>query len=107
MKYLRVPLGLALLSLTFVVGVIVRDVLHERQLKENVKEIRVGMTESDVINILGSPTSRRMSDIPGIYWCYGTDSFQDREEYCGKVEIEMSSLGSGGRVVIKVLPIIP
>ncbi|HUR97995.1 MAG TPA: outer membrane protein assembly factor BamE [Pyrinomonadaceae bacterium] len=105
MRYLRIPLGFLLLVLTFVIGVVGRDTLHERWLIENAKQIRPGMSESEVTTILGSPTSRHMSDITGVYWCYGSDSFQDRADYCGEVEIEMSSTRPGR--VLKVLPIIP
>lgn len=60
------------------------------------------MPKQEVIEIIGEPTSRHMVDSPGTYWCYGSDSFEDREEYCGNAAIEM-----GANVVLSVPPIIP
>ncbi len=88
---------------TFLSGVTIRDAYQERWLKKNVKLIHPGMTDQEVIAILGRPTSRHMSDIPGDYWCWGSDSFSDNPDYCGKVTLQMGPTG----IVEKVLPIIP
>ena len=58
------------------------------------------MSEGEVIQILGKPTDRAMSDIPGTYWCYRTDLvFQlidDNPDSMGHLVLEM---GSNGKVV--------
>ncbi|HQZ97020.1 MAG TPA: hypothetical protein PLP21_11935 [Pyrinomonadaceae bacterium] len=35
--------------------------------------------EAQVISILGEPASRAMIDAPGLYWCYGSDSWKQWE----------------------------
>lgn len=102
MSYFRVPLGIALLISTFVAGVLIRDYLHERYLKANVSRIQPGMSSAEVTAILGPPTSKHISDIPGVCWCFGSDSFESHEEYCGKVSIEMSRDGH----VVAISPVI-
>ena len=57
---------------------------------ENISRIQPGMTDAEVIDILGKPTIRKMSDIPGEYWCFGSDTFAFQESYRGSVMIEMS-----------------
>ena len=96
LSYFRIPLGIAILISTFVAGVLVQDYARERYLKANIDRIQPGMTSAEVIAILGPPTSKHMSDIEGLYWCFGSDSFETHAEYCGTVSIEMSR---GGRVV--------
>ena len=57
------------------------------------------MSESEVIQILGRPTSQDMSDIPGTYWSYRTDlvnALIDDNPDMGYLVLEMSS---DGRVV--------
>jgi hypothetical protein len=110
-KYAKIPrmgrltkLGKIMLGLAFFFGafegsVLLRDRLYERQLQTNKSRIKAGMSEAEVIAILGQPTSKHMSDIPGLYWCYGSDtsdSWDYEGVYCGTVGIEMSP---GGRVV--------
>src|SRR6185369_8891365 len=84
MKYSHIPLYLILLIASFFGAVFVRDYLYEEWLKSNITRIHVGMTDQEVINILGKPTTMHMSDEPGEIWCYGSDSFSDNPEYCGK-----------------------
>lgn len=88
---------------TFVGSVKLHDSYRESWLTEQVKLIRLDMSKDEVIQILGKPTSSHISDIPGVYWCYGSDSFNTYEEYCGKVSLEMSRYGR----VASILPTIP
>ena len=101
-KYFRLIMGLMLLATTFLGGVIIRDRLHAKWLKQNVNRIQLGMSEAEVIGILGSPVNRHMTDGPGEIWCYTTDSFDDYDENCGPVAIDMSPSR-----VTKVLPVTP
>lgn len=100
---LSCSIGLVLFVTTFVGSVVVRDAYEEGWLKENVVRIQPGMPESELIEILGKPTSYHMSDEPGTYWCYGSNSFNTSEEYCDKVMVLM---GSNNRV-IEVGAIVP
>jgi len=95
--------GFVLFLITFIGSVQVRDSIHESWIKSQVRQVGTGMTKQEVIKILGQPTSYHMSDEPGTYWCYGSDSFNSYEEYCGKV---MLFMGSDDRVV-RVGEIIP
>ena len=55
------------------------------------------MPEAEVIAILGEPTSKAMTDTPGLYWCYGSDSWKQWElgdEYCGTTALQMSRDGN-------------
>ncbi len=103
MKVIRITLGIFILLIVFVGSVLISDRYREYRLKENIKRVQPGMTAEEVIAIMGRPTSHHMSDIPGEYWCWGSDSFEDHPEYCGKVMLEM---GPGKRVV-SISPVIP
>jgi hypothetical protein len=96
MRVLSGILGLTIFCLTFLGSVHVRDSYHEEWLKTNILQVQPGMTEREVIQILGKPTSYHMSDEPGTNWCYGSDSFNTYEAYCGKVALLM---GSNNRVI--------
>ncbi len=98
-KIVKIAIGLILLIVCFVGSIAVRDRWRENHLQANKGKITVGMSEAEVISILGEPTSKHMSDIPGLYWCYGSDTWREwayNDEYCGNTLLEMSS---GGRVV--------
>ena len=45
----------------------------DSHLRHNIHKIEIGMSEDEVVKILGNPTSRAISDIPGTYWYYRTD----------------------------------
>lgn len=72
----------------------------DSQLRQNIHKVNVGMSEDEVIQILGKPTDRVMSDIPGTYWCYRTDLvhrlIDDNPDTEGYLVLEM---GSNGKVV--------
>lgn len=90
--------GLILLAATFTSNVLISNGISEYRLRKNVKQISAGMTDQEVIAILGKPTSGNMSDIgPGRYWIYQTDSF-DLEYTGGYLVLEMS----GKNTVVKV-----
>lgn len=85
----------------FLGSVEVRDQVYERSLKANVHRIQAGMSAANVVSILGEPTSKNISDIPGVYWCYGSstwDRWSYGEVYCGEIIFEMSD-HRGGHVV--------
>lgn len=103
MKVIQIIVGFVLFIGIFLGSVKIHDRYHEYWLKETIKGVRPGMTDFEVIRILGKPTSRHMSDIPGEYWCYGSDSFNDSEDYCGKVMLEMGP----GKHVVSISPAIP
>lgn len=66
--------GLFIFSFCFTVSVFLRSYYNEKRLRNDIHKIKVGMTEEEVIEILGEPYKKQMSDIPGRYWCYKTDS---------------------------------
>jgi hypothetical protein len=103
MKAVRIIVG-ALLGLSiFIAAVNIRDYIYEAHIRANIGRITVGMPAKEVISILGKPTSRAISDIPGEYWCYGSDSWManETEEYCGSILIEMSSVNEDQAHVVK------
>ena len=88
--------GLIIFLICFTSSVKLRDHFYEQSLINNIQKIKVGMSEDEVIKILGKPSSREMSDIPGEYWCYDTDSIGrtfdvQSEVRCGHLLLEMSS----------------
>jgi hypothetical protein len=59
--------GFLVLFACFLVFIAVRDGRREDRLQANKGRITVGMSEAEVISILGEPTSKAMSDTPGLY----------------------------------------
>ncbi len=100
---LKCTVGFLLFLTTFVGSVEIRDRAYEAWVKNQVARVVPGMTDKQVISIIGKPTSYHMSDEPGSYWCYGSNSFNSYEEYCGKV---MLLMGTDNRV-IRVGEVIP
>ncbi|MEQ1607087.1 MAG: hypothetical protein ABL999_19655, partial [Pyrinomonadaceae bacterium] len=52
------------------------------------------MSEAEVISILGEPTSKAMSDTPGLYWCCGNDTLEqwdDGDVYCGHTMFQIAA----------------
>lgn len=43
-----------------------------KQIQAKKGRITIGMSEAEVISILGEPTSKALIDIPRLYWCYGS-----------------------------------
>ena len=73
---------------------------RDSQLRQNIHRVKVGMSEDEVIQILGKPTARAISDIPGTYWHYRTDLvyqlIDDNPDSVGYLVLEM---GSNGKVI--------
>ena len=83
-------IGLMLLAATFTSGVLITDSISDYRLRKNIKQISAGMTEEEVVAILGEPTDKLMSDIdPGRYWLYQTDSI-NLNNTDGYLVLEMS-----------------
>ena len=58
--------------------------------------VTIGMSEAEVISILGEPTSKATIDTPGLYWCYGRETRADWERsdvYCRNTALQMSPDG--------------
>lgn len=89
--------GFIIFLACFTASVKVRDYFYEQSLRTNIKLIKVGMSEAEVIGILGEPTDKQMSDIPGRYWCYETDTFaralDDTQNRLGRLLLQMSRDG--------------
>lgn len=72
----------------------------DRELRSNISRVHPGMDEHEVIRILGEPTHRKISDIPGTYWSYDTDVvgrlLSDNPDRMGHLVLEM---GADGKVV--------
>src|SRR5215467_15026334 len=95
-RSIRIVIGSLLLLLTFYVGVSLRDELAAQALVENTKKLQLGMSEAEVIAILGKPTRRQISDVPGVYWFYDPSSWPRDEEYMGSAMLYM---GRDGRLL--------
>jgi hypothetical protein len=74
-KIRRLLVYLVLMAITFVTGASVDDYYAQRRFSENVKKIEIGMSENEVTDLLGKPTSRTISDIEGEYLCFSGGSF--------------------------------
>jgi outer membrane protein assembly factor BamE (lipoprotein component of BamABCDE complex) len=69
-----VAAGLIIFAVCFLTSVLIRDYVHEQQLRGNIRKVKVGMTQQEVIEILGKPNNIWMSDGDGNRWCYNTNS---------------------------------
>ena len=58
MKIGRIIIRLSLLAVTFVTGASVDDYYAQKQFRENIKKVRLGMSEAEVVEILGKPIYR-------------------------------------------------
>jgi outer membrane protein assembly factor BamE (lipoprotein component of BamABCDE complex) len=104
-KIIFTIIGLFIFLVCFMASVKLRDYFYETQLRNNIQKIKIGMSEQEVIEILGKPSNRFSSDSPTNYWCYDTDSIaqtleEQSEMRCGNILIEMSFYKDGK--VIKV-----
>ena len=89
-------LGFVFFLVVFFGSIALRDRSYEQFLQSNKGRVTVGMSEAEVIAILGRPTSKAMTDSPAIEWCYGSNTWElwDRPEvYCGSVGLSMSPNG--------------
>jgi hypothetical protein len=53
-------------------GISAGNFYYQHKVKSGLAKIKVGMTETQVIEILGKPDDRKLSDFPGGYICYRT-----------------------------------
>lgn len=95
-KILFITAGLLIFAVCFTLSVRVRDYFYARHLEQNIEKVKVGMTGKQVVEILGEPSDRQMSDIPGTYWCYNTSTYDrfiyaDSGTLCEQLLIEMGS----------------
>ena len=101
MKKLLLPiLGVLTLLGCFIGGLALYGSYRDSQLRSNIHKVQVGMSDDEVIHLLGKPSNRGISDIPGTYWYYRTDLvyklIDDSPENVGYLALEM---GANGRVV--------
>lgn len=99
-RFLFVNLNLVILVGISLGAIKYYDAYREQVLRGNLQRVQVGMGEAEVIDIIGQPTDRMMSDIPGTYWCYDNDTlgrfFRINPARMGHLVLEMSA---DGRVV--------
>ena len=103
MKKFLIPItAVVLLVGSILCGLTLHGIYLERRLRRNISRLQVGMDEHEVIRILGEPTGIKISDIPGTYWSYDTDTlgrvFNDNPDRMGFLVLEMSRDGK----VVKV-----
>lgn len=56
--------GLFIFLICFTTSVFLRSYYNEKRLRKDIHKITVGMTEREVIQILGKPNSKFISDVP-------------------------------------------
>lgn len=99
-KIIFTAIGLITFLICFTASLLIHDYLYEQRLRSDIYKVKVGMTEQEVIEILGEPSHKLMSDIPGLYWAYDTSSIgqllDDNPDRIGHILLEM---GAGKRVV--------
>jgi hypothetical protein len=92
-KFIFAIVGLLIFVVCFISSIRIRDYFYEKNLRENIHKVKVGMTEKEVVEILGEPTLKQMSDGP-VYWCYETDTIgqilDDNPTRMGKMLVEMT-----------------
>jgi hypothetical protein len=81
---------LTLLAVTFVTGASVEDYYAQKQFRENIKRVRIGMSEAEVIALLGQPSSRKLTDRSGGDLCFSAGSFHLEPSTNCVVSLEMS-----------------
>jgi len=101
MKKFLIPITIVVLLVGSVFcGLTLYGVYLERSLRTNISRVQVGMDEQEVIRILGAPTGIKISDIPGTYWSYDTDTLgrvlNNNPDRMGFLVLEM---GRDGKVV--------
>ena len=93
-------IGLFVFLICFAASVSIRDFFYEQMLRKNIQKIEIGMTEKEVIGILGEPSNRQMSDIEGLYWEYSTDTFNRSLYKAGECPAYLLlQMDSNGKVV--------
>lgn len=96
-------IGFGIFTACFIGSVLMRDYFHDRHLKNNIHKVKVGMTEAQVIEILGKPSHKIGSDEPGNYWSYDTNSFSSitdgSPERIGYLVLKMGTDGKVEKVL--------
>lgn len=98
-------LGLIIFLICFIASVKVRDYSYKQKLKTNLSRVSIGMTDKEVIQLLGRPNHVWSEDSPQVSWCYDTDSISHSLEAqpdieCGNMLLKMSSSKEGKVVKI-------
>jgi outer membrane protein assembly factor BamE (lipoprotein component of BamABCDE complex) len=75
-----ITIGLIIFAACFLISVLIRDYFHEQRLRTGIRKVKVGMSDKEVIEILGKPSAIWMSDGDGLRWCYNTDSIAETLE---------------------------
>lgn len=79
LKFIRsLIVGLVIFFGTFSLAVVVSNSFYNQDLQEQAHNVSLGMTTSEVVNLLGKPSDIKMSDIPGSYWSYDKKQFLGR-----------------------------
>jgi hypothetical protein len=100
MRIVKIVIGLILLAFFVIGGVLLQDYIHLRNLESNLQAVKPGMSESELIKLLGKPDTLYIGDIgPREYLCFGKRVYDDNPDSC-PIAIEMSA---PPRTVIKVL----
>jgi hypothetical protein len=101
-KLISIFAGLFIFLACFTTSIITRDYFYKRELSNEIHKIKVGMSEQEVIEILGEPNDKFRSDVPGLFWSYETDSISqllnDNPDRIGRVLLQTNENGK----VIKV-----
>jgi hypothetical protein len=103
--FILMSVGFFIFLACFLVSVSLHDYFLKVQLRDNVKKIKLGMSEQEVIQILGMPNHRWSEDSPASSWCYDTDTISHSLEEqpdieCGNMVLKMSSHKDGKVVKI-------
>jgi hypothetical protein len=84
MKKIIVFVCIAICTVVLYVGVVLSiDYFHNRFIGRHISEVKIGMSESEVVDLLGEPVRRHMTDSQDIIWCYTAFSFDNYDENCG------------------------
>jgi hypothetical protein len=102
-RFILISVGFFIFLACFLTSIELHDYFLKVQLRDNAREIRVGMSEQEVIQILGLPNHRWSEDSPASAWCYDTDTISHSLEEqpdieCGNMVLKMSSQ-IGGKVI--------
>lgn len=76
-KLFLITVGLIIFAGCFLTSVLIRDYVYEQHLRTNISKVKVGMTEKEVIEILGKPSNIWMTDGSAQPWCYNTNSITE------------------------------
>jgi hypothetical protein len=95
-KIIFTIIGLSVFLSCFIASVLINDYFAEQRLRKNIHHVEVGMTEKEVIKILGKPSNVFMSDTSASCWCYDTDSIAQTldpqpEISCNHLLLQMNS----------------